>query len=111
MPTPTKPSLPPVPGSDPVPVPVPVPVPDPVAPPKTEPPMVGYDVTCIEIDSMERAVSVQEPEGVHACVRRVYWARFELDPKPLTHPAVSVKVESLEPLPFEPRKTYTLTFQ
>lgn len=104
MPTPIKPSLPPVPGPEPVPGPVSVPV-------SSAPRLQTFEVTCVEADSIEKTVSVQEAEGVHACVRRVYYYKFALDPKPVTQPAVVITVESLTSLPFEVKKNYLLSLQ
>lgn len=70
-----------------------------------------FEVTCVEADSIEKTVSVQEAEGVHACVRRVYYYKFALDPKPVTQPAVAITVESLTSLPFEVKKNYLLSLQ
>lgn len=106
-------------------IPTPPPAPKPVVPapaPASSPPPIAYDVECVGVDSMEKNVTILEETPVpgkpgevemkpHTCVRRCWDYKFELDPKPVTHPAVTVVVSSLEPLPFQIRQRYTVSFQ
>lgn len=109
----------PIPTPSPVPKPAPVPA---TIPATAAPPSIAYDVECVGVDSMEKNVTILEhvpvpgkPEETiakpHTCVRRCWDYKFELDPKPVTHPAVTIVVSSLEPLPFQIRQRYTVSFQ
>lgn len=111
-------------------MPITTPIPTPPAPPAGTPlvsapqvaPTPTYEVICVEVDSIEKAVTILEeaPDldnpgkkkmAPHSCVRRVNWAKLELDPRPVTQPTLSIVVESLDSLPFEVNKSYLVSFQ
>lgn len=87
--------------------------------PLPAPAVVGFWAQCVASDSLERPVTLEEkvervkPDGskemtigYHDCMRRVYTYEFEVDASPLSHPRMSVKIETLEPKAFEVKKSY-----
>lgn len=81
----------------------------------------AFEVECVNVDSLETAVQIMEEvgkdekgqpiEAPHACVRRVYVYELELRPSPQSHPKVSLKIQSLDALGFEPKKSYIVSVQ
>ena len=91
-----------------VPEPEPTPTPEPV--PET---VVGsYTLKCISVQQKEMPVVVMEAAGPHDCMRMLTYVRLEqTPPEPETHPRLEVYIETMDMVPFEEGKSYTVSFK